>query len=775
MKSSLNKTVLLSVMLTVIVTLSAGFYFIIQEEWTHIFKNMRGEATAFSNIIADNLSESFQRVEEEREELQTLVEEVHKFENLIFVEIFDRDGIIISHTNKDKVGSMPSPTHREYIKSVFETGEYIEKEEHDRKRVVKFSPIYIREDEQKEIVGVMELAIEMKPGMNEAIDRSNALVQLYKNIAGNILIELDNSQSSIQNMAEETGKGEKILWLEVFDKNGSIIAHTEKSRVGQRPLPIHEEYVKKVLQTGTVIEEEDFDRQRFNRFVPYFVGSKKGRSEIAGVVELVMDMKPVMAQIEALRNRMMMTTLSLMVAIVSILLFMLRKLVLLPVRELTRATRDMAEGDMDRKVDIASKNELGELGNAFNNLAANLKNAHTDLMINQKRLLEAKGKAEEASVAKSEFLASMSHEIRTPMNVILGMTEVLSEADLSPEHEKSLSILTRAGNALMHLIDDILDLSRIESGHLEMDETEFELENILAETVSVLSVVAQKKGLKLSYNIEPDVPKNIIVDPKCLLQILFNLVGNAVKFTEKGQIDINLRKIEIKNEKIELEFYIKDTGIGIPEDKLDTIFERFTQADTSTTRKYGGTGLGTAISKKFVELMGGRIWVESKLGEGSTFYFTVKLNVAKTEEGEKAVEKMLEGKSISWKQPLKILLVDDSEDNLMLMHMHLKKTPHNVDTAENGKVAVEKFQTWNYDLVLMDMEMPVMDGYTATKEIRKWEVKEKKEATPIVALTAHALKEHVQKSIDVGCIAHITKPIKKQKILEAIYKYGYKS
>lgn len=389
---------------------------------------------------------------------------------------------------------------------------------------------------------------------------------------------------------------------------------------------------------------------------------------------------------------------------------------------------------------------------------------------------QQKVRAEKATLAKSEFLASMSHEIRTPMTSIIGMTELLSGSSLKKdEQEEALRILRGASENLLALINDVLDLSKIEAGHLELEEAEFELEDLICEAESFMGVAARGKGIELSRHIEPDVPVKFIGDASRLRQIIFNLVSNAVKFTEKGRVDINVRHKETKKDIAELVFYVKDTGIGIPEDKFDIIFEKFRQADSTTTRNFGGTGLGTAISKLLVEAMSGNIWVESELGKGSTFYFTVKLKISETAEVEKTIKKEMKEKIIAWKRPLKILIAEDSEDNLNLIVMHLKETPHIVDTAKNGKVAVEKFQAGNYDLVLMDMEMPVMDGYTATKEIRRWEIKEKKKPTPVVALTAHALKEHEQNSMDAGCTTHITKPFRKKKFLEAIYEYANKS
>jgi len=385
------------------------------------------------------------------------------------------------------------------------------------------------------------------------------------------------------------------------------------------------------------------------------------------------------------------------------------------------------------------------------------------------KLRDAKRGAEAANNAKSRFLAHMSHEIRTPMTSIISTVEFLSDSPLNEDQKDYVRILSGASENLLALISDILDLSKIEAGHLELQKVEFGLEELLFETVSFMGVSARGKGLELSYHVEPEIPVKFIGDPTRLRQIIFNIASNALKFTKEGRIDINVRKRETKDDITELEFSIKDTGIGIPEDKLDIIFKRFTQADSSTTRKFGGTGLGTAISKSLAEAMGGSIWAESELGKGSTFHFTVKLETAKTAKKGKGTK---EKEAIHWERPLKILVAEDSRENLDIILIHLKKTPHLVDTAENGKVAVEKFQSGDYDLVLMDMEMPVMDGYTASKEIRKWEAANKKRPTSIVALTAHALKEHEQKSMDAGCTAYFTKPFRKQAFLETVYKYG---
>lgn len=539
----------------------------------------------------------------------------------------------------------------------------------------------------------------------------------------------------------------------------------------------------------------------------------------------------------------------------------------------------------------------------------------TKLKESENQLRAAREEAEAASRAKSEFLSSMSHEIRTPMNAVLGMCELLSETELNREQRRYVEVMSSNGATLLDLINDILDLAKMESGRLQVESTEFDFTDLIERTLATFATGAHGKGLELAARIAPGVPDHLVGDPLRLRQILVNLLGNAIKFTELGEVTVTIEHDPETNDPGSLKFTVADTGIGIAADKLQSIFSEFVQADSSTTRKYGGSGLGLAIVYRLVGLLGGRIWVESEPRKGSKFIFTTKFGlatrtitaihqglpdltgmrvlvvddnatnreiaremvtsvgakVAEADCGEAALAAVRE--AIKARLPFRLMLLDmrmpgmdgfevatairreiihdaplilmlssddlapqlsrlrganldaylvkpitrrelfqaiakvlaedravrvvdaaqpappepappheplaahilvaeDSPDNRLLIAAYLRRTQCKIDFAENGQLAVGKFTNNHYDLVLMDIQMPVMDGYAATRAIRAWESKQGLPRTSVLALTASVFEEAVKKTREAGCDAHISKPVKKATLLEAIHKYA---
>jgi PAS domain S-box-containing protein len=387
-------------------------------------------------------------------------------------------------------------------------------------------------------------------------------------------------------------------------------------------------------------------------------------------------------------------------------------------------------------------------------------------------LQRAKVSAETANRAKSEFLTTMSHEMRTPMNAILGMADLLSESSLCQEQRDYVRVFQKSGANLLDLINDLLDLSKVESGHVELESIGFDLNTLLEKAIEMMVARARDRGLQLTLEILPGVPTGLVGDPNRLRQILLNLIGNALKFTDRGCVTLRVEP-DPEGAAGWLRFNVVDTGIGIAADKTSMIFERFTQADSSTTRKYGGTGLGLAISKGLVELMGGRIGCTSELGKGSTFFITAPFEIREEKETPEEVAKTAAIATPALKsagqQPVSCILVaEDSEYNVALIRAYLKGSNFELDFAENGKIAVEKVKSSNPQLVLMDIQMPVMDGLEATRAIRHWELETHAHPTPILALTAHAEGEGAGRSLEAGCTEHLTKPIKKATLLQAI-------
>jgi two-component system, sensor histidine kinase len=389
----------------------------------------------------------------------------------------------------------------------------------------------------------------------------------------------------------------------------------------------------------------------------------------------------------------------------------------------------------------------------------------------QKILLrQSKEVAENANRLKSSFLANMSHEIRTPLGALMGFAELLEDENLSKDdRQKYIKTIKRNGIALTNLIDDILDLSKVEAGHLDVVKEEICVINLVEEVLILLGKTAEQKGLKINFKTQGQIPYKIISDEKRIRQILMNIVGNAIKFTEKGHIDVLLIAEMNWATSTKLTFKVTDTGVGIDPGKINKLFKPFMQADNSVTRKFGGTGLGLALSKKLAQLLGGDLFLEtSEPQKGSTFviYFNVE---HKEESAQKKVEKQeiqfvpADPVAVKSLQNCRILVVEDSKDNQALMEILLKRKGAKVEFANNGEEGYQKALANQYDIVLMDIQMPIQDGYVTVQKL-----KDKNYSKPIIALTAHAMADEKEKCIEVGCVDFLSKPINQVQLIDKI-------
>ena len=590
---------------------------------------------------------------------------------------------------------------------------------------------------------------------------------------------LDERPSAPQAMLAKLKVQGSIESVGLFDSRGKLVASnpTQKDLTNGPRLP------------------GDYISQRYTEFgeLEVFHPIIDGGHEI-GVVYLKANMREFYEQARS-HAAMIVTVTLCSLAVAMLFASMMQSLITRPILQLAEAARIITtDDDYAIRVSTDSRDELGFLYGSFNRMVEKIQSSQAELKqardemehrveqrtqqlqgeivqreTIQQELVRAKEAAEAASEAKSRFLANMSHEIRTPLNGILGFTDyiLLHDYELREADRRDyLRIIKNSGEGLLVLINDILDLSKIEAGQMDFEQVRFSPHDIISEVISILRPKAREKNLGLEYHWNTVVPEYIESNPLRFRQLLMNLIGNAVKFSETGRVDV-VARLDLDTRKLAID--VIDTGIGIPAETLDSLFKPFTQGDSSVTRRFGGTGLGLSICKNIVKGLGGEIWVTSEPGEGSIFSFTIgagsldDILLSSHPRGDVVTEEPIVQHSASL-QSKRILVADDGETNRKLIHLVLLRSGAEVVLVEDGMEAVAAARKSDFDLIVLDMQMPVMDGYTAAARLRGAGY-----TKPIVALTAHAMRGDEGRCIEAGCSEYLTKPIRQELLLARIF------